>query len=81
MSFLLLNVYHVLHYSDREHQRDATAIDTVERMFRSEQDARFYNPITGEVVLAARRQLATELELPLGEDYDTFVRAHLAAGS
>jgi len=39
------------------------------------------NPITGEVVLAVRRQLATELELPLGEDYDTFVRAHLAAGS
>lgn len=36
------------------------------------------NPITGETVRVERRQLGVEFDLPLGDDYDAFLRVLLA---
>jgi hypothetical protein len=38
------------------------------------------NPKTGESSLVKRRRLRTDLELPMGNDYDEFIRAILAGG-
>jgi tRNA(His) 5'-end guanylyltransferase len=40
-----------------------------------------YNPQTGETVLARRRQLQVDLELPVKDAYDLFLLGLLAEGS